>query len=348
MAAGAETTGSTPTRKTRADARRSERAPSGGWRTIAAKELADHIASWRLLFLLIPAVLLSILPLYFSAEDIKAVASQTSARNPLVFLALFTHGATALNSISMILIVILAVPIIGIAFGYDGINSERSQGTLSRLLAQPVHRDDVINGKFVAGISVILIIMVTLIMLTTAIGILRLGIIPTGEDIARIVVWLITTTLYASFWLAFALLLSVVIRSTASAALIGFGVWLAVSIGGTFLGLTKVAASFLFPIDATASLAAQISAYSSQQFFMRLSPSQLYQDVLQATLDPTTTTLFVTSVGQNTSAQQQGTSLLTLDQSILLVWPQVVVLVAMTVACFALAYVAFMRQEVRA
>jgi ABC-2 type transport system permease protein len=33
---------------------------------------------------------------------------------------------------------------------------------------------------------------------------------------------------------------------------------------------------------------------------------------------------------------------------VLLVWPQVVVLVAMTVACFALAYVAFMRQEVRA
>jgi ABC-2 type transport system permease protein len=33
---------------------------------------------------------------------------------------------------------------------------------------------------------------------------------------------------------------------------------------------------------------------------------------------------------------------------VLLVWPQVVTLAAMTVICFAAAYVAFMRQEVRA
>jgi ABC-2 type transport system permease protein len=54
------------------------------------------------------------------------------------------------------------------------------------------------------------------------------------------------------------------------------------------------------------------------------------------------------SLGQAQQAQQQIPTLLAFDQSILLVWPQVVVLVAMTVACFALAYVAFMRQEVRA
>ena len=45
---------------------------------------------------------------------------------------------------------------------------------------------------------------------------------------------------------------------------------------------------------------------------------------------------------------QRIPSLLSLDQSFILVWPQVVALVAMTVACFALAYVLFMRQEVRA
>ncbi|MFN8631571.1 MAG: hypothetical protein U0838_15010 [Chloroflexota bacterium] len=85
-----------------------------------------------------------------------------------------------------------------------------------------------INGKFAAGISVIIVMVVTLILLVTAIGILRLRIIPTTEPHARMVVWLITTVLYASFWLAFALLLSVVMLATAT-ALVGFGVWLAVS-----------------------------------------------------------------------------------------------------------------------
>ena len=41
-------------------------------------------------------------------------------------------------------------------------------------------------------------------------------------------------------------------------------------------------------------------------------------------------------------------SVLSFDQSLLVVWPQVVALVALTTLCFALAYMAFMRQEVRA
>jgi ABC-2 type transport system permease protein len=41
-------------------------------------------------------------------------------------------------------------------------------------------------------------------------------------------------------------------------------------------------------------------------------------------------------------------STLSVEQSLLLVWPQVVALVALTVVCFAAAYILFMRQEIRA
>ena len=55
------------------------------------------------------------------------------------------------------------------------------------------------------------------------------------------------------------------------------------------------------------------------------------------------------NIGQAISnAERVQTSLLTLDQSLLLVWPQIVVLTALTTAMFALAYVLFLRQEVRA
>ena len=54
------------------------------------------------------------------------------------------------------------------------------------------------------------------------------------------------------------------------------------------------------------------------------------------------------TVGGYEQAQQRIPSLLSLDQSFILVWPQIVALVAVTVACFAVAYVQFMRQEVRA
>lgn len=45
---------------------------------------------------------------------------------------------------------------------------------------------------------------------------------------------------------------------------------------------------------------------------------------------------------------QQIPSVLSLNQSLLIAWPYVVTLVALTVVSFAGAYVAFLRQEVRA
>ncbi len=45
----------------------------------------------------------------------------------------------------------IVAPLLGVAFAFDAVNGERAEGTLPRLLSQPIHRDDVINGKFVAG-----------------------------------------------------------------------------------------------------------------------------------------------------------------------------------------------------
>jgi len=38
---------------------------------------------------------------------------------------------------------------------------------------------------------------------------------------------------------------------------------------------------------------------------------------------------------------------LSLDQSLLVVWPQLTSLVCLTIICFAVSYIVFMRQEIR-
>ncbi len=240
MSAPAETTGRAKARPSR----RTERAPSGGWRTIAAKEFADHLGSVRFFVLLIVIGIAAIVPMYFISNDISSSAPQLAGQ-PAVFLALFVVGSQSVGGVTTVAFAALLVPLVGIAFGFDGINSERSQGTLSRLLAQPIHRDDVVNGKFAAGILVIAVILGALVILVTALGIVRLGIIPSVEELMRVVAWMLATVLYASFWLAFALLLSVVIRGAASAALVGFGSWLALILFGQFL--LPVIANTLFP-----------------------------------------------------------------------------------------------------
>ena len=72
----------------------------------------------------------------------------------------------------------IVAPLLGLAFAFDAINGERSEGTLPRLLAQPIYRDDVINGKFAAGLAVIGIVLVAVIGIIAGFGIFRLGIVP--------------------------------------------------------------------------------------------------------------------------------------------------------------------------
>ena len=304
-------------------ARSRERAPSGGWRTIAAKELSDHLQSVRFIVLLIVIAIAAIVPMYFVSTAITANAPELAGQ-PALFLVLFIGASQQAGGIPAVEFAALFIPLVGIAFGFD-----------------------VVNGKFAAGIAVIAMMMTALVILITALGIVRLGIIPSVEELARVIVWLLTTILYAGLWLAFALLLSVAIRGAASAALVGFGTWLGLTLFGTFL--LPLAANALFPASTTGTGDQYFAATTAQQLFLRISPPQLYQDVVTAVLNPSARGMLgPANLGQYVSGQQQIPSLLTLDQSILLVWPQLVALVALTVVTFALAYVLFLRQEVRA
>ncbi len=319
--------------------------PRAGWRVIAAKELGDHLLSVRFIVLLIVLGLAAAIPLYFAADQIRSVAPQASGA-AAVFLALFTLGSQDIAVLRVDTFVGIVAPLLGLAFAFDAVNGERSEGTLPRLLAQPIHRDDVINGKFAAGMAVIGLVLVSVIGFIAGFGMLRLGIVPHGTEVLRLVSWLIVTFLYVALWLAFGLLLSVVVRRAATAALIGFGVWLLVTVFG---GLITTLISGLLAPATGASADTILGSYQLQQFVTRLLPSTLYREVAVVLLNPSVTQISApTTIGQIQQAQQQIPTLLSLDQSLLLVWPQVVALVALAVVCFACAYVVFMRQEVRA
>ena len=317
-----------------------------GWRVIAAKEFADHISSVRFYVLLIVLGAAAVIPLYFAAELIRSLASQVSGAQA-VFLAMFTLGPQNIPFMRVDQFVGIAAPLLGVGFAFDAVNGERHEGTLPRLLSQPIHRDDVINGKFAAGLAVIVAVLVAVVLFISGFGILRLGIIPAGAEILRLVGWVLLTILYVALWLAFGTLLSVVIRRAATSALVGLGVWLFVAVPIFGQLIVSLLGSFLAP--ATGSTSNVLAAAGAQQFLLRLLPSTLYREASLVLLNPSITTVSTpASIGEIIQAQQQIPTLLSLDQSLLLVWPHVVALFALTALCFALAYVQFMRQEVRA
>ena len=184
------------------------------------RELFDHLTSVRMLVLEFLVVLLGGAVVYFAAEQIR----NTTAEDPFLFLRLFAPPGQAL--LSFVLVLSILVPILAIGLGFDAINGEYNRRTMSRILAQPIYRDALLFGKFLAGLATISISLVTLWLLVIGFGLLRLGVPPSGEEIGRLFIFLLVTIAYAGIWLALAVTFSVFFRSTATAALVALGLWL--------------------------------------------------------------------------------------------------------------------------
>ncbi len=324
----------------------SERPDRQAFWMIVRKEFADSIRSWRIVILLAIILLTCIASLYTAVTTIQDVVeasedAQKIGRGAYLFLSLFTVSDGAMPS--FITFIGLLGPLLGIALGFDAINSERNRGTLSRLMAQPIPRDYVINAKFVASVLLCTLLFFSLGLLVMAFGILILGIPPTGEEFARIMFFLFLCIVYIAFWLNLGILFSVIFRQAATSALASIAVWL--FFGVFFPIIVNLFANNVLNVEQVASMTELVSRYGWVLALMRLSPNYLFNESVTVLLSPTTR-----SVGVVTMEQMVGavTSPLPLTQSLLLVWPQITAMIAATLICFAISYVLFMRQEIRA
>jgi ABC-2 type transport system permease protein len=314
-----------------------------GLGAVVLKELSDHLTSIRMVIMEWLVVLMAAGVVYTGIQQIREV----SAEDPFLLLRLFTRAAEGLPS--LVLVLSYFVPLVAIGIGFDLISSERNQRTLSRILAQPIYRDALLFGKFVAGLLTLAIMLLVLWLMVVGLGILTLGIPPGAEEIARAAAMLGVTIVYAGVWLALALLFSVLFRSAATAALVSLGLWLFLTMIWPLLS-PYIAGLFLTDTPATADgLLNQIAVF---QAVARLSPADLYGEIVGVLLDPS-----VRSTQQPLLASlglvllQPGAvpgAPLPMLESVLLVWPQTVGMIATAILLFVIGYVIFQRQEVRA
>lgn len=315
--------------------------PRAGWLVVARKEFADHLASARFYVLLILLGLVAIGTTYVASDAIRSVG-EAASEVPSIFLKPFLIGKDPIPA--FVALIGFIVPVLGIAFGFDAVSGERSEGTLPRLVSQPIFRDDVINGKFAAGLAVISLILIVVTAFVAGVTIVRLGIAPTPEDVVRLLVWLLISIIYVGFWLAFATLCSVAFRRAATALLVAIGLWIVATLFASLLA--SIVAGILAPAPSDATPAEVIANVQMSDTLSRLAPPTLYSEATRTILDPSART--TSSILLATQVDRAIPSALPLVQSLLLVWIQVVAIVGLTVVSFALAYTLFMRQEVRA
>jgi ABC-2 type transport system permease protein len=314
-----------------------EGSPFRGMSVVALKEAADHLTSARVHLVMLLVILTAMGAIYGAIGQIK----QTIGEDPFLFLRLFTTAREPLPSFVSFLGFLL--PLVAIALGFDGINGEYSRRTMSRILAQPIYRDALLAGKFVGGIIVLAICLLTLWLLMTGVGILLLGLPPGGEEIIRGLAYLFCSLAYAGVWLAVALLFSTIFRSPATSALAALTLWLLFSIFWAMV--TPLVAGIFVPVDPLAPMTA-VDQAGLQHALARLSPNTLYGEMTLALLNPATRSLGLVFMSQLQGALMGAP--LPIAQSALLIWPQLAGLIAAMLLVFTLAYIAFQRQEIRA
>ncbi len=303
------------------------------------KELRDHVRSWRFVILLCLIMLTCLGSLYTSLTNLAGSTKPNDPDGAFFFLKLFTLSDGTLPPFHVF--IGFLGPLLGIALGFDAVNAEHNGGTLSRILAQPIHRDYVINAKFTAALILISTLFFSLGFLVMGLGLLIIGIPPTAGEFMRIVFFLVLSVLYVAFWLNLSIFFSIKFRQAATSALTSIAIWLFFTVFYQII-VSLVARAIMPPVGSAPQDVLQYQYFIMN--LMRIVPSQLFSDATTTLLMPS-----VRSLGPLTMEQVYGAipSPLPLGQSLLLVWPQLTGLIAATVLCFIFSYLSFMRKEIR-
>jgi ABC-2 type transport system permease protein len=321
---------------------------------VCKKELADHLGSKRFLLLFALILGLSFFSAYYAVDSVK---DQGSA----AFIDIFNSSS---SSISFVYMMFMFGPLVGLVLSFDAINRERISGTLSVLLSQPLFRDSIINGKFLAGVGALSLVAVSTVGMMTGIAIPMLGFGPTPDQIVRIMFFTLITILYLSVWLAIGILFSTVTKKTTTAMIASVSTWF-VSVM-LMTAIASLVANLIIPTysmsggygysrsgeNITVHVGDKVMTGDEARDFMErlgeqsnlqrslcmISPSLLYQEAVLSILDDDSLRYrdFVFDYDFNPPETDMLTN-----------WPHMVTLAAVLIACFALSYIIFLRQEIR-
>lgn len=313
-----------------------------GTLVVFRKEFAEQFGSKRFIIFFIIICLAGLSAVYSAAQSITSNASSSSEAS-YVFINLFTTSNNVLPP--FISFLSFFAPLVGIILAFDSINRESSQGSLGRLLSQPIFRDSVINGKFLAGLATVSIMVLSIIIIIIGLGMRILGIAPSSAEILRIICYFVFTVVYVGFWMALSLLFSIVFKRIATSALAAIAVWMFFAF---FMSMIAgLVADRIVPLNPDMSQVTEeqyVQYENTYSLVNRFSPIQLYDEITIILLNPKVRILGSVMTSQVLDLIPGP---LPLTQSLLIVWPHLTSLIAMTAICFGIAYYIFMRQEIR-
>jgi len=294
---------------------------------VASKEFSDIVRSKRFIILIVIfGLIMTIAMAAIYIQVIQAMSSLPEVPMPQAFLGMMALIlSSTLSSFA---------PVMGVALGCDTISGEREKGTLKLVLAQPVYRDTVINGKFLAAISAVSLATLITSLASVGISIIIIGVTPTAGEAIRMALFLLFSVLFTMTYYGISTFFSTILKKTSQSVILSIVMWavftFVISIVASLIALT-IAPPYIpgQPLDeeSMGRYTAIVEAISS------ITPNYHFSKIGQYLLSPYTPT-----------APQEEASIMS---SLMYAGPNIVVLVTVTALVFIFSYITFTRQEVR-
>jgi ABC-2 type transport system permease protein len=323
---------------------------------VVRKEFIDHLTSRKIililaLFLIISAVAMDqgIDDYNERLENYKEQISQveekegphTMPRKPSIMLIF--------QRMSMPMAILGAI--LGIMMGFDLITREKESRALKSLLSHPVYRDEIINGKAVGGILA-LVFAVGIAFLILFAMLLLFSKVPDMDEFWRIVLFGAVSILFFLTYFSIALMASTVSKDSGRAFMCALIITFVISLGVPLVGEVL-----------SESVVEEPPQLPEDQYRNDKEARQRYNEEIKAcwekrgaiedainTFTPVFNYFEVSSVvlyGSTGEIWHRYSSVTVSKDVLEKIWKNIFALIILPVVFFALAYIKFMRMDIR-
>ncbi|NJE07334.1 ABC transporter permease [Thermococcus sp. M39] len=337
---------------------------------IAEKEFKDYIKSRRFLLIFGFLLLISIVSIWqgynIYQSKLESYIAGKSPFQPSIF-DVFRQMENFLGLIGAIF---------ALSLGFDAITKEREMGTLKVLMSHPVYKDQVILGKFLGGALALGLAMV--VMTLTSFGaLLVMGLQIDGESLIRIILFMFFTYLYLLLFLGIGMAFSALSKSSSNALMYSLILFLVLMIvfptiapllGSHFAGeapeppkVSREENPHAWELYIKNYIEWQEKRYGIETKINSLSPYYNFQQLGSYILNPYKSTKFSPQIVNKIMNNPQLVRALrnrgiipqielekySIGQSLSFALPHIILLIAPLIISFVVAYVIFMRSDVR-
>ena len=339
---------------------------------VARKEFIDHLTSKRFIIILALFLIISASGMHEGINrynqqlesykeqisQIKEVEGMEPGYMPekpsimLVFRFMSSH-------------IMMLGAILAIAMGFDLVSEEKETRSLKSLLSCPVFRDEIINGKALGGTLALVFAMGAALLISLAV-LLIFSIVPSMNELAAILVFGIVSIVFLLAYFAIALMVSTVSGKSGSALIYTLVIFFILGsllpiVGGTVAHMVSgdqpKSPVVLFDIRHVTNMSEgpsfkevteeEIQQYTEEmeawfekrklitEAFTIISPNMNYERISNRIASSSSVT---TPYGDEAPGLQDVLGK---------VWKNILALISFSVVFFALAYVKFMRMDIR-